>query len=186
MRGDRERAGLGFGLVGERPGIAPALPLVKRTRARIAGDHREPGARMAGAPDFVLTAAEQLRGHAGSARGAVDVHLLELIALDDDESQDLADRRLRDPRAADASARPRKVLRWILPVRDEPRRDVSNVAIGPTGESDAADSLGIPRCGLPDDERCAGLPAASLGGHFLSVSQTGRPTIPRHIAGGQP
>src|SRR6185436_13821850 len=138
------------GLVGERPGIAPAVPLVECPRARVAGDDGEPGARVSVAADFVLATAEQLRGHAGAARGAVHVHLLELVALDDDEPHDLAACRCRDPRAADTIARARQVLGGILAVRNEPRRHVADVAVGPSDHPDAADSLGVPWRGPAD------------------------------------
>src|SRR6185503_10073811 len=97
------------------------------------------------------------------------------VALDDDEPHDLAACRCRDPRAADTIARARQVLGGILAVRNEPRRHVADVAVGPSDHPDAADSLGVPWRGPADDEGFAR--AVSMRRHFPSVAQTGRRTI---------
>jgi hypothetical protein len=104
---------------------------------------------MSCAADFGLSLAKKHCRHTGSAGRSVDVDLLDLVALHDDESHDLAVG-LGHPHTFESFASSGYEL-LLVAIADELRRNVPEVTVSPTCMPDPGNGIDISGIGLADE-----------------------------------
>lgn len=148
--GDGTAVGRRSGVV-DGAAVGPAVALVEAAGAGVAVDHSEPGVLVAGG-DGLLTVSQQGCGDAGAAGGAGDVDLLDLVAADGHETDDLrvvgGHRRVRDL-AGNPSAEVAERA-----VRRDGVGHVPEVAVPPPVVPDRGEVVAVPTwVGNPTDRR---------------------------------